>query len=135
MIIGFSDELGNFSAFGWCEDGLPGRAVDPNANIYHVTTENPNSDDPLQLAGQTLLLVMTGSDDGSDEQAITNNHVGYEGLTDAEADKVSYWADWVELNAVAPSEPPKPPPNFNSGYSSISNRCEEDNGRVKKAKL
>ncbi|CAO3693579.1 unnamed protein product [Umbelopsis ramanniana] len=78
---------------------------------------------------QNLLLVMAGSDDGSDEHTITNNHDGYEGLTDAEADKVSYWADWVELNAVAPLEPPKPPPNFNFGYSTISNRCEEDNGR------
>ncbi|GAB5589586.1 hypothetical protein Unana1_04486 [Umbelopsis nana] len=63
---------------------------------------------------------MPTNDDSGENKTITNNHVGYEGLTDEEADKVSYWADWVELNAVAPPQPPRPPPNFSNAYPAFS---------------
>ncbi|RUS16281.1 hypothetical protein BC937DRAFT_91412 [Endogone sp. FLAS-F59071] len=33
----------------------------------------------------------------------------YDGLTEEEEAKISYWADWVELNTVAPPSKPLPP--------------------------
>ncbi|KAG2174930.1 hypothetical protein INT43_005992 [Umbelopsis isabellina] len=56
-----------------------------------------------------------------------------EGLSDQEADKISYWADWAELNAVAPPQPPRPPPNFNYQYP--TNNTDTDSSSDRKAKL
>ncbi|KAM3581686.1 hypothetical protein VKS41_005849 [Umbelopsis sp. WA50703] len=76
---------------------------------------------------------MPPSDDENVESKISKNHIGYEGLTDREADKVSYWADWAELNAVAPPHPPQPPPNFNYQYP--TNIGDTDSPSDRKAKL
>lgn len=77
---------------------------------------------------------MPSSDDENGESKITNNHIGFEGLSDQEADKISYWADWAELNAVAPPQPPRPPPNFNYQYPSNSTDTDSPSDR-RKAKL